>query len=148
MTIEELDELKRDLQEVRKATAIGELTLDRVIHERARLIILSYLAQAGDREVAFTELRDGLGFSSGNLSIQLKVLSDAGLVSVEKRFRERKPFTGATLTAEGGLALQAYIREIESLIDSVRSGQRGAAVPLAATIHPGVSDQGGHDVGS
>ena len=118
--------------------AIGGLGLDRVIHERARLVILSYLASSGEPEVPFTVLRDELGFTSGNLSIQLKVLTDAGLIRVDKRFRERKPFTGATLTAEGGIALSAYLREIEVLIDSIRGGLTGARTQ-------GTTDEGGHD---
>ena len=121
--------------------AIGSLGLDRVIHERARLVILSYLASAGEREVPFTELRDELAFSAGNLSIQLKVLTEAGYIRVEKRFRERKPFTGATLTAEGGIALSAYLREIEVLIDSIRGGMTEAHGDEAAK-------EGGSHVGS
>jgi len=102
--------------------SIGDLNLDRVIHERARLVILSYLAACASAEVPFTELRDELGMTAGNLSIQLKVLTDAGYVRIDKRFKERRPFTGATLTAEGGAALTTYLREIESLIGSIRDG--------------------------
>ena len=101
---------------------IAGLGLDRVIHERARLVILSYLAASGEREVAFTELRDELGMTAGNLSIQLKVLTDAGFVRIDKRYKDRRPFTGATLTVEGSLALAAYLREIETLIGSIRGG--------------------------
>lgn len=121
--------------------AIGDLGLDRVIHERARLVILSYLASSGEREVPFTELRDELGMSAGNLSIQLKQLTDAGYVRIDKRFRERKPFTGATLTAEGGIALSAYLREIEILIDSIRSG-------MTEALPRGIAQEGGHDGGA
>ena len=105
-----------------KTRSIGELSLDRVIHERARLVILSYLAASDSGEVPFTRLRDELGMTAGNLSIQLKVLTDAGYVRIDKRFKDRRPFTGATLTAEGGAALAAYLREIESLIGSIRDG--------------------------
>ncbi|MDA8410758.1 MAG: transcriptional regulator [Treponema sp.] len=105
-----------------RGKALAGLGLDRVIHERARLVILSYLAASGEREVAFTELRDELGMTAGNLSIQLKVLTDAGFVSIDKRYKDRRPFTGATLTTEGSLALSAYLREIEDLIGSVREG--------------------------
>jgi DNA-binding MarR family transcriptional regulator len=108
--------------------AIGRLGLDRVIHERARLVVLSYLAAAGDREVPFTELRDELGLTAGNLSIQLRILTDAGFVSIDKRFKDRKPFTGATLTAEGGNALSAYLLEIETLIGSIRGGLTEATI--------------------
>jgi len=122
------------------------LGIDRVIHERARLVILSYLASAGGREVPFTELRDELDFTAGNLSIQLKVLADAGYVGVDKRFRDRKPFTGATLTAEGGRALSAYLLEIESLIGSIRGGMteaREAETANEGGLHGGSRTQEG-----
>jgi DNA-binding MarR family transcriptional regulator len=109
--------------------AIGGLGLDRVIHERARLIILSYLASSTGPEVAFTELRDELGFTAGNLSIQLRTLAEAGYVRIEKRFRDNRPFTGASLTTAGGTALSSYLGEIEVLLDSVR---RGMAEPRSA----------------
>jgi DNA-binding MarR family transcriptional regulator len=122
-----------------KAKAIGALDLDRVIHERARLVILSYIASSAEPEVAFTELRDELGFSGGNLSIQLKTLVDAGYLRVEKRFKDNKPFTGATLTAEGARALSSYLAELEVLLDSVRSG-RGAAKDLIVNEGDGGPD--------
>ncbi len=121
--------------------AIAGLGLDRVIHERARLVILSYLAASGEREVPFTELRDELGMTAGNLSIQLKVLSDAGFVRIDKRYKDRRPFTGATLTAEGSLALSAYLREVEALIGSIRGG-------LKQPSPDGVTSEGGADGGS
>ncbi|HUX39196.1 MAG TPA: transcriptional regulator [Rectinemataceae bacterium] len=123
------------------ASAIAGLGLDRVIHERARLVILSYLAASNDREVPFTELRDELGMTAGNLSIQLKVLTDAGFVRIDKRYKDRRPFTGATLTAEGSLALSAYLREIEALIGSIRGG-------LKQPSEGGATSEGGEDGGS
>ncbi|HUX42368.1 MAG TPA: transcriptional regulator [Rectinemataceae bacterium] len=122
-------------------SAIAGLGLDRVIHERARLVILSYLAASSDREVPFTELRDELGMTAGNLSIQLKVLTDAGFVRIDKRYKDRRPFTGATLTAEGSLALSAYLREIEILIGSIRGG-------LKQPSEDGATSEGGADGGS
>lgn len=119
-----------------RGKGIGGLALDKTIHERARLIILAYLARARGGEVPFTELRDELGFSAGNLSIQLKVLSDAGYVVVDKRIRERRPFTGARLTDEGARALEAWLAEIESLVGSIRGE--------ALQDTPGI-DQGGRD---
>ena len=121
--------------------AIAGLGLDRVIHERARLVILSYLAASSDREVPFTELRDVLGMTAGNLSIQLKVLTDAGFVRIDKRYKDRRPFTGATLTAEGSLALSAYLREIEALIGSILGG-------LKQPSDGGATSEGGADGGS
>ena len=55
--------------------------LDRTIHERSRLLILSHLASNRKREISFNELQEQLGFTSGNLSAQLKKLRQAGYVT-------------------------------------------------------------------
>lgn len=104
--------------------------LDRVIHERSRLMIVTYLASAEDRRASFIELRDELGFTAGNLSIQLKNLEEAALVTIEKSFVDNKPFTEVQLTKAGEKALQAYLEEMEQLImrlkksDKQRSGAK------------------------
>lgn len=106
---------------------IGELGLDRVIHERARLVILTFLASSQDIEVGFTELRDKLGFTAGNLSIQLKTLEEAGLLSIEKRFRDNKPFTGVKLSPAGERALGDYLQELEVIVSSLKRCRGKAA---------------------
>jgi DNA-binding MarR family transcriptional regulator len=88
---------------------------DKVIHERARLLILTYLASSQTRAVPFTELRDKLDFTAGNLSVQLKTLQDAGYVGVTKEFRDNKPLTSATLTPKGAAALKRYMDGMEAL---------------------------------
>ena len=90
--------------------------LDKVIHERARLIILAYLSSSDRAAVGFTELREKLGLSAGNLSIQLKTLEGAGYVKIVKSFIEKKPNTSVRLTAKGLGALNGYLKEMELLM--------------------------------
>jgi len=79
-------------------------------------MIVTYLASAEDQRGSFTELRDELGFTAGNLSIQLKYLEEAGLVRIEKSFVDNKPYTEILLTEAGADALQRYLEEMEQLI--------------------------------
>jgi DNA-binding MarR family transcriptional regulator len=97
--------------------------LDRVIHERSRLMIITFLASAEAGRASFTELRDQLGFTAGNLSIQLKKLEDAGFVRIEKSFVDNKPYTEIQLTPQGEAALQAYLEEMEQLILKLKKTQ-------------------------
>ncbi len=94
--------------------------LDKIIHERARLMILTYLASSEETEASFNELKEGLDLTSGNLSVQLKTLEEAGFVSIKKEFRGNKPYTGVSITAEGAEALSSYLSEMESLIRSLK----------------------------
>ncbi len=93
--------------------------LDRIIHEPARLQIISYLA-AGGKEVSFTELNEKLGFSAGNLSVQLKRLDEAGYISITKSFRDNRPLTSVSLTIAGMEALKQYLQELELMIDRIK----------------------------
>ena len=110
--------------ETAEAGGLASLELDRVIHERARLKVLTYLSSAEKDEVGFTELRDGLGFSAGNLSVQLRKLEEAGYVKIGKRFVGDRPFTGVVLTMEGHKALAAYVEELELIVASLKAGGR------------------------
>jgi DNA-binding MarR family transcriptional regulator len=101
-------------------SSLGRLGLDRLIHEKARLMILVHLASSDRAEIGFTELRDELGFSAGNLSVQLKTLEEAGYVRAEKRFVEKKPYTGILLTVEGEKALAEYLSELETIVASLK----------------------------
>jgi DNA-binding transcriptional ArsR family regulator len=93
--------------------------LDRVIHEPARLQIISYLA-AGGAEVPFSELSDKLGLSAGNLSVQLKRLEEAGYLSIVKSFKDNRPLTSVTLTKGGMEALKLYLLELEKMISHLK----------------------------
>jgi DNA-binding MarR family transcriptional regulator len=86
-------------------SSIADLDLDKVIHERSRLRILAFLASSASGEIGFTELRDALGFTAGNLSVQLKTLEEAGYLKIDKRFVANKSYTGLRLTPKGESAL-------------------------------------------
>ena len=94
------------------------LALDRVIHERMRLGIVSALA-ANDA-LTFTELRDLLQTSDGNLSVHARKLEDAGYVTCTKGFEGRVPRTEYRLTAAGRRALARYLDHMEALIRASR----------------------------
>jgi DNA-binding HxlR family transcriptional regulator len=94
--------------------------LDRVIHERVRLAIVSALA--GAESLSFNELKDLLDITDGNLSVHARRLEDAGFVTCDKSFVERVPRTEYQLTAAGRRALDEYLDHMESLIQRVREG--------------------------
>jgi len=92
--------------------------LDRVIHERVRLGIVSALA-AEDR-LTFLELKALLGTSDGNLSVHARRLEEAGYVSCTKSFEGRVPRTEYRLTPEGRRAFERYLSHLEALIAHAR----------------------------
>jgi DNA-binding HxlR family transcriptional regulator len=103
-------------------------SIDKVIHERARLLILSYLAAGEQRKAPFLELKEKLELTAGNLSIQLRNLEEADYIKIDKRIVGRKPVTDVTLTPAGMSALNEYLAEMEELIKSVKEagdGDRG-----------------------
>jgi len=88
--------------------------IDDVVHGRVRLGIMAYLASA---EVAdFVELKDALQTTQGNLSVHLRKLEEAGYVSIEKSFLDRKPLTQARLTPAGRKAFAAYLQAMGKLL--------------------------------
>jgi len=97
--------------------------LDQLIHERARLGIVSALA--ANPSLTFQELRDLLALTDGNLAVHARRLEDAGYVSIEKGFDGRVPRTQYRLTAAGRRALTQYLGRMESLIRSARAGRSG-----------------------
>jgi DNA-binding MarR family transcriptional regulator len=92
--------------------------LDRLIHERIRLGIVSALA-AND-SLSFADLRDILGATDGNLSVHARKLEDAGYVRVSKGFEARKPRTEYSLTAKGRRALEGYLAQMEQILSAAR----------------------------
>ena len=75
------------------------LQLDRVIHEKGRLAIMSMLAATP--ELSFTEMRDALSMTDGNLTTHIRTLQEAGYVAVTKSFQNKRPLTTCALTAAG-----------------------------------------------
>ena len=94
--------------------------LDKIIHERARLKILTLLAASSDELVSFNQIQKQLAFTSGNLSVQLKKLGTAGYVDIQKTFKDNKPFTTVSMTMKGYKALKKYVREMERLISALK----------------------------
>jgi DNA-binding MarR family transcriptional regulator len=94
------------------------LKLDRVIHEKGRMAIMSLLAASP--ELSFTELRDTLGMTDGNLSVHLRTLQQAGYIAVTKSFQERKPLTTCSLTSAGRKAFSDYISLLEQIVRQTR----------------------------
>ena len=95
------------------------LNLDRVIHEKGRLAIMSLLAASA--EMAFTELRDTLGMTDGNLTTHIRTLQEAGYVSVAKTYQNRRPLTTCVLTAKGRKAFTDYINALEKIVQQSRN---------------------------
>ena len=98
----------------------GALELDPLIHERVRLGIVSALAANGT--LGFTDLRDLLGATDGNLSALARRLEDAGYLLCHKSFEGRTPRTDFELTAAGREALTAYVEHMEAILHAARQG--------------------------
>lgn len=96
----------------------GALALDRIIHERMRLGIVSALA--ANEALTFTELRELLQTTDGNLSVHARKLEDAGYVTCTKGFEGRVPRTEYRLTRDGREALGRYLDHMEALIRAAR----------------------------
>lgn len=92
--------------------------LDRVIHERMRLAIVSALA-ANDA-LSFGELKSLLGTTDGNLSVHARKLEDAGYLACRKSFEGRMPKTEYRLTPEGRRAFEKYVNHLEALVGRSR----------------------------
>ena len=101
-----------------KAPSRSAPELDRVIHERVRLGIVSALAAS--ETLTFLELKRLLGASDGNLSVHARRLEEAGYVSCTKSFEGRVPKTDLRLTAEGRRALRALLSHLEAVIAHAR----------------------------
>jgi DNA-binding MarR family transcriptional regulator len=95
------------------------LDLDRTIHERLRLGIVSALAV--NDWLTFNELKQLLETTDGNLSVHARRLEEAGYIRCEKRFEARMPQTRYALTPAGRRALERYLAHMEALIKAVRA---------------------------
>ena len=101
-----------------KAAETVSNDLDKVIHERLRLGIISSLA-ANDK-LSFSELKGLLNTSDGNISVHARKLEDAGYLSCEKMFSGRTPRTEYALTAAGRRALHKYLDHLDAIIRAAR----------------------------
>ena len=92
--------------------------LDRVIHERLRLGIVSALAV--NESMTFNDLKRALGATDGNLSVHARKLEDSGYIACEKKFQGRVPCTEYRLSPQGRAALEGYLTHMEALIRATR----------------------------
>jgi DNA-binding MarR family transcriptional regulator len=90
------------------------LQLDRVILEKGRLAIMSMLAASP--ELSFTDLRDALEMTDGNLTSHMRTLQEAGYVSVSKSYEKNRPLTRCSLTAAGKKAFASYVNLLEQIV--------------------------------
>lgn len=96
------------------------VNLDRLIHERTRLGIVSALTV--NPSLTFNVLKQFLGVTDGNLSVHARKLEDGGYISCTKSFAGRLPKTEFRLTAAGRRALEKYLDHMEALIHATRTG--------------------------
>jgi len=89
--------------------------LDRVIHERARLSVLTSLA-GQPKGLAFGDLKHLCRLTDGNLSRHLHILEEAGLVEIEKGFRDNRPYTTCRLTTSGRRRFLDYLKALEGVV--------------------------------
>lgn len=96
-------------------TGGGAAPLSPLIHGRVRLLLLSHLVAAG-MPVPFTELRSRWNLTDGTLSVHLSRLEQGGLISLEKRFVNKRPQTLVHLTDEGRRRFAIYVQELQEIV--------------------------------
>lgn len=104
-----------------EAAPRAALDLDRLIHERIRLGIVSALAV--NDHLSFNDLKKLLKTTDGNLSVHARKLEEAGYVTCEKYFEGRVPKTEFRLTPPGRRALERYLDHMEAIIQATRVGE-------------------------
>ncbi len=106
-------------RELRSAKAKSPApALDRLIHERLRLGIVSALA--ANESLTFNDLKRLMNITDGNLSVHARKLEEAGYITCSKSFQGRLPKTEYKVTATGRRALESYLNHMETLIRQVR----------------------------
>ena len=118
---DETDETPQKLEVINAEKAAESVSndLDKVIHERMRLGIISALA--ANKKLSFTELKKLLKTTDGNISVHARKLEDAGYLVCEKSFKKRKPLTEYKITKSGRSALQKYLNHMEALIKAMKN---------------------------
>ena len=105
-------------QKAQAPAAAAAQDLDRLIHERLRLGLVSALAV--NDSLTFSDLKRLLATTDGNLSVHARKLEDAGYIACAKSFAKRMPRTDYRLTAAGRRALERYLSHMEALIQAAR----------------------------
>lgn len=109
------------LREVQGGAPKSAHQIDRLIHERLRLGIITALAV--NESLTFSELKHTVKTTDGNLSVHARKLEDAGYVSCSKSFEGRTPRTEYSLTAAGRRALERYLDHMEALLARMRRSE-------------------------
>ena len=111
--------------------------LDRVIHEKARLSVMTSLI-SHPKGLAFNELKKLCGLTDGNLSRHVQVLAEAGLVSVHKGYEGNRPHTSCALTPAGRERFLDYLNVLEQVIRNANSAAENTptAAPGTAGLKP------------
>jgi DNA-binding MarR family transcriptional regulator len=110
--------------------------LDRVIHEKARLSVLTSLI-AYPKGLVFGDLREMCGLTDGNLSRHLQVLQEAGLVEIEKGYDRRRPQTICRITPDGRQRYLDYLTVLEQVVrDAAKAAQAGATSARLRGLRP------------
>jgi DNA-binding transcriptional ArsR family regulator len=104
---------------VERAAETVSNDLDKIIHDRTRLGLISALA--ANEKLSFTELKNLLNTTDGNVSVHARKLEDAGYLTCEKSFKGRMPLTEYAITTEGRAALMRYLDHMESLINAMKN---------------------------
>lgn len=112
--------VSRGLRVERAAEGVSN-NLDKVIHERMRLGIISALA--ANERLSFSELKNLLDTTDGNISVHARKLEDAGYITCEKSFKGRMPLTEYAITKDGRAALGRYLDHMEALIKAMKGGR-------------------------
>ncbi len=110
--------LKPRALKIEKAAETVSGELDKVIHERMRLGIISALA--ANETLSFTDLKNLLNTTDGNISVHARKLEDAGYLECLKSFNGRVPLTEYKITSDGREALNRYLNHMEALINAMK----------------------------
>ena len=116
-----------------KTESVGRFAydgLDRVIHEKARLSVLTSLV-AHPKGLVFGDLKQMCGLTDGNLSRHLAVLEDAGLIDIEKGYDHNRPQTLLRITPEGRRRYLEYLAVLEQVVRDAARAAKASAPPLA-----------------
>ena len=107
------------LADIKPKARSAATNLDRLIHERMRLGIVSALA--ANESLTFNDLKSLMNTTDGNLSVHARKLEDGGYIACSKSFEGRLPKTEYKITASGRRALESYLNHMETLIHQARN---------------------------
>lgn len=120
LAIKEIDRGSPSLKVERAAETVSN-DLDKVIHDRTRLGLISALA--ANEKLSFSELKGLLKTTDGNISVHARKLEDAGYLTCEKSFKGRMPLTEYKITDDGRQALMRYLDHMETLINAMKKAK-------------------------